>query len=182
MIAGLNDSATVLLLAKTLPHDCNTISRFVNSEDCRKPQLSTMSSSNAVDVSSSDKKLWLVKFPPMVAQRLHAMAGQGAIAGDAAGKPIGRVRVTQIATQVCAVAIYYVPVGCIAQPLSVLRSSDCQLCAVQTSSEFKLQLDPGEFPNIPKEFNMRPHADGVQDAYCFSHQGSGCIGALRCAP
>lgn len=49
---------------------------------------------------------------------------------------------------------------------------------MQTSSEFQLELDPGEFPNIPKEFNMRPHTDGVHDAYSFSHQGSGSIGAL----
>ena len=50
-------------------------------------------------------------------------------------------------------------------------------CALQSSSEFRLELDPAKFPSIPKEFNMRPHADGVQDAYCFNRQSSGSIGA-----
>ena len=59
-----------------------------------------MSASSALDVSSSDKKLWLVKFPPMVAQRLHAMAAQGNDDADSAGQPIGRVRVTHNTTQV----------------------------------------------------------------------------------
>ena len=52
-------------------------------------------------------------------------------------------------------------------------------CAVQSSSDFRLELDPAKFPSIPKEFNMRPHADGVEDAYCFNRQGGGSIGASR---
>lgn len=58
------------------------------------------------------------------------------------------------------------------------RSSTPSVGAMQTSSEFRLELDAAQFPTIPKEFNMRPHADGVQCAYSFSQQG-GNIGAHR---
>ena len=59
-----------------------------------------MSASSGLNVAQSEKKMWLVKFPPMVAQRLHALAAQAEAGGDAAGQPIGRVRLAQNATQV----------------------------------------------------------------------------------
>ena len=140
-----------------------------------------MSSGNALDVSSSDKKLWLVKFPPMVAQRLHAMAMQSGSGGDPAGQPVGRVRVTHNTTQVlpvCDGTFRYASIQCCsAQGRGRTKHPNMLSCALQTSSDFRLELDPAQFPSIPKEYNMRPHADGVQDAYCFNRQGSGSIGA-----
>ncbi len=57
-------------------------------------------SADGLDVAQSEKKMWLVRFPPMVAQRLHALAAQSTAGGDVPGKPIGRVRCTQNAMQV----------------------------------------------------------------------------------
>jgi TFIIF, beta subunit N-terminus len=136
-----------------------------------------MSASSALDVSSSDKKLWLVKLPPMVAQRLHAMAAQGGNNDDPAGQPIGRVRVTHNTTQVPDLVCCHM-FAC--NQFKLLRHSQhlkLHCCVLQTSSDFRLDLDPANFPSIPKEFNMRPHADGVQDAYCFNRHCSGNIGA-----
>ena len=143
-----------------------------------------MSSGNALDVSSSDKKLWLVKFPPMVAQRLHAMAAQSGSGSDPAGQPVGlgRVRVTHNTTQVlpvCDGTFPYASIQCCSvQCRGRTRHPNMLCCALQTSSDFRLELTPAHFPSIPKEYNMRPHADGVQDAYCFNRQGSGSIGAF----
>lgn len=55
---------------------------------------------------------------------------------------------------------------------------------VQTAADFRLDLNPEDFANIPKEFNMRPHTDGAQSAYSFGHQHGGSVGepfAAHCA-
>ncbi len=53
---------------------------------------------------------------------------------------------------------------------------------VQTAADFRLDLNPEDFANIPKEFNMRPHTDGAQSAYSFGHQHGGSVGELFLLP
>lgn len=38
----------------------------------------------------------------------------------------------------------------------------------QNTSEFRIELEGGSFADIPKEFNMRPHAGSSQSMYSFS--------------
>lgn len=53
--------------------------------------------------------------------------------------------------------------------------------ALQTAADFRLELQPDDFVNIPKEFNMRPHTDGSQSAYSFSHgQQGGPVSEYSC--
>ena len=55
-----------------------------------------MADPSDLDVSQAEKKLWLVKFPPMVANRLRAVSAQA----GAEGMPVGKVRIIENADQV----------------------------------------------------------------------------------
>ncbi len=52
-----------------------------------------------LETTQSEKKVWLVKFPPMVAQRLHLLSAQEA-GSQELGPAIGCIRHTRNATQV----------------------------------------------------------------------------------
>ena len=55
-----------------------------------------MAEPSDLDVSQAGKKLWLVKFPPMVANRLRAVSTQA----GAEGMPVGKVRIIENTDQV----------------------------------------------------------------------------------